>query len=231
MARTTCAAPAVACPRMTRSPMRQVQRRATRIAMDVRPCPVIFATDTGKPLHGTCMAGERASGLPEASRFVISDFAGKRCDGPAHLGELRSPSTGLKPVPPGFRQGKLEYMGAARQSEPLRAGHRAPDFKLARLENGAVQGTADLGKLLPGGPVLLAFFKSTCPVCQMMLLFLERIHRGRAPGSLEIYVVSQDDAGAPQEFAGEFGISFPMLLDPEESGYPASNAYGRSEER
>ena len=119
-------------------------------------------------------------------------------------------------------------MGAARQSEPLRAGHRAPDFKLARLENGAVQGTADLGKLLPGGPVLLAFFKSTCPVCQMTLPFLERIHRGRAPGSLEIYGVSQDDAGATQEFAGEFGISFPMLLDTEESGYPASNAYGIS---
>ena len=117
-------------------------------------------------------------------------------------------------------------MGAARQNELLRAGHRAPDFSLARLENGAAQGTAELGKLLPGGPVLLAFFKSTCPVCQMTLPFLERIHRGRAPGSLEIYGVSQDDAETTQEFAGEFGISFPMLLDTEESGYPASNAYG-----
>src|ERR1019366_336467 len=99
-----------------------------------------------------------------------------------------------------LRQGKLEYMGAARQSEPLRAGHRAPDFRLARLENGAVQGIADLGKLLPGGPVLLAFFKSSCPVCQMTLPFLERIHRGRAPASLEIYGVSQDDAETTQEF-------------------------------
>jgi len=119
-------------------------------------------------------------------------------------------------------------MGAARQSEPLRAGHRAPDFTLARLKGGAVQGTADLGKLLSGGPVLLAFFKSSCPVCQMTLPFLDRIHRSRAPGSLEIYGVSQDDAGTTQEFAGEFGIGFPMLLDTEESGYPASNAYGIS---
>ena len=108
------------------------------------------------------------------------------------------------------------------------AGRRAPDFSLARLENGAARGTADLDKLLPGGPVLLAFFKSTCPVCQMTLPFLERIHRGRAPGSLEIYGVSQDDAETTQEFAGEFGISFPVLLDTEESGYPASNAYGLS---
>jgi peroxiredoxin len=74
--------------------------------------------------------------------------------------------------------------------------------------------------------VLLAFFKSSCPVCQMTLPFLERIHRGRAPGSLEIYGVSQDDAGTTQEFASQFGLGFPMLLDTEESGYPASNAYG-----
>jgi len=125
-------------------------------------------------------------------------------------------------------QGKLDYMGAARQNELLRAGHRAPDFSLARLENGSLRGTADLGKLLRAGPVLLAFFKSTCPVCQMTLPFLERIHRGRTPGSLEIYGVSQDDAETTQEFAVEFGTSFPMLLDTEESGYPASNAYGLS---
>jgi len=129
---------------------------------------------------------------------------------------------------PDLRQGKLEYMGAAKQGQPLRAGHRAPDFTLARLPKSGVAGTVDLGGLLAGGPVLLAFFKSTCPVCQMTLPFLERIHRGRAPGSLKIYGVSQDDAETTQEFAREFGIDFPMLLDTEESGYPASNAYGLS---
>jgi peroxiredoxin len=119
-------------------------------------------------------------------------------------------------------------MGAARQKELLRAGQRAPDFNLARLEQGAVRRSVDLGELLRGGPALLAFFKSSCPVCQMTLPFLERIHRGRTPGSLEVYGVSQDDAETTQEFAGEFGIGFPMLLDTEESGYPASNAYGLS---
>jgi peroxiredoxin len=119
-------------------------------------------------------------------------------------------------------------MSAARQNELLRAGQRAPGFQLKRLEKGAAKGTADLAELLPSGPVLLAFFKSTCPVCQMTLPFLERIHRGRTPGSLEVYGVSQDDAETTREFAGEFGISFPMLLDTEESGYPASNNYGLS---
>ena len=110
----------------------------------------------------------------------------------------------------------------------MRAGQRAPDFTLARLQNGAVRGMSDLGKLLAGGPALLAFFKTTCPVCQMTLPFLERIHRERTPESLDVFGISQDDAETTQEFAGEFGISFPMLLDTEESGYPASNAYSIS---
>ncbi|HLY17277.1 MAG TPA: TlpA disulfide reductase family protein [Bryobacteraceae bacterium] len=114
-------------------------------------------------------------------------------------------------------------MGAVRQKELLRAGRRAPDFNLTRL--GDAGETVNLGKLLADGPVLLAFFKSTCPVCQMTLPYLERVHRGRTPGSLTIYGVSQDDAETTREFSQEFGISFPMLLDTEESGYPASNAY------
>lgn len=108
----------------------------------------------------------------------------------------------------------------------MRAGQLAPDFTLARLENGAVGGTSDLGNLLADGPAMLVFFKSTCPVCQMTLPILERIHRGRTPGSLDLFGVSQDDAETTQEFASEFEISFPMLLDTEETGYPASNAYG-----
>jgi len=119
-------------------------------------------------------------------------------------------------------------MAAARQAELLRAGLRAPDFTLARLENGTAGGTSDLGQLLTGAPALLAFFKVTCPVCQMTLPFLERLQRGRTPESLDVYGISQDDAADTREFAVEFGLTFPMLLDTEESGYPASNAYGLS---
>ena len=71
----------------------------------------------------------------------------------------------------------------------------------------------------------MAFFKSTCPVCQMTLPYLDRIHRAMAPGSFAIYGVSQDDAETTREFAEEFGLDLPMLRDTEESSYPASNAY------
>jgi len=119
-------------------------------------------------------------------------------------------------------------MGAAKQPELLRPGHCAPDFKLARLEAPAPSKPASLGELLPTGPVLLAFFKTSCPVCQMTLPYLERIHQGRAPQSLTVYGISQDDPETTREFTAEFGITFPMLLDTEESRYPASNAYGIS---
>jgi len=112
-------------------------------------------------------------------------------------------------------------MASRRLPKLLDAGARAPDFRLERLEGGETA----LAQLSAAGPALLAFFKITCPVCQMTLPFLERIHRG---GTLPIYGISQDDAEDTGGFLRQFGLTFPMLLDREESGYPASNAYGIS---
>ena len=102
-------------------------------------------------------------------------------------------------------------------------GTRAPDFKLERLEGGEVS----LSDLLAHGPAVLAFFKITCPICQMTFPFLERIHAAAA-ASLPIYGISQNDAGGTRDFARQFGITFPMLLDSEDEDFPASNAYGIS---
>jgi peroxiredoxin len=74
-------------------------------------------------------------------------------------------------------------------------------------------------------PVLVVFFKITCPVCQFTLPFLNRLH---AAGELAVYGISQDDDADTREFNQEFGIQFPVLLDSEDAGYPASNAYGIS---
>jgi len=171
-------------------------------------------------LHAGIRGNPAASVLPG---FLSATSARSRVPRRPHTGRT---CTGASMIRQGPAHGTLEFMGAAHQNELLRAGHRAPDFKLARLQDGTAGGAAHLAELLADGPVLLAFFKSTCPVCQMTLPYLERIHRGRAPGSLAVYGISQDDAETTQEFDAQFGISFPMLLDTEESGYPASNAYG-----
>ena len=74
-------------------------------------------------------------------------------------------------------------------------------------------------------PVLLVFFKITCPVCQFAFPFFERLH---AAGTLQLYGISQNDAGDTSEFNREFGVTFPTLLDSEEAGFPVSSAYGIS---
>ncbi|HYW44816.1 MAG TPA: TlpA disulfide reductase family protein [Bryobacteraceae bacterium] len=112
-------------------------------------------------------------------------------------------------------------MAARHQHKLLHAGVRAPDFRLPRLDGGE----AAIRELIAASPVLLAFFKVTCPVCQFTLPFLDRIH---SPGRLPIYGISQNDAGDTRDFKGEFGVRLPTLLDSEEDGFPVSNAFGIS---
>jgi peroxiredoxin len=115
-------------------------------------------------------------------------------------------------------------MAAHRQHRMLEAGAHAPDFELRDLRGQ----TRRLRDLVSAGPVVLAFFKTTCPVCQLAFPFLERIHRGQAAPALSIYGISQDDAETTGQFNREFGVTFPTLLDTADSDYPASNAYGIS---
>jgi peroxiredoxin len=79
-------------------------------------------------------------------------------------------------------------MAARGQHRLLEEGSRAPEFRLELLDGG----TSTLAQILAGGPALLAFFKISCPVCQMTFPFLERLH---ADGAVRIFGVSQDDAG------------------------------------
>jgi peroxiredoxin len=92
----------------------------------------------------------------------------------------------------------------------LSAGSKAP-----------ISSLPDLAEILSRGPVLLVFYKISCPTCQFTLPFLERI----AHGSLPIVAISQDDAAGTRRFQSKFG-TLPTLLDSEEQGYPASNAFG-----
>jgi peroxiredoxin len=112
-------------------------------------------------------------------------------------------------------------MAAHRQRKLPDPGSRAPDFQLARLDGGETS----LAEIAANGPALLVFFKISCPVCQMTLPFLERIHTA---GTLPIYGISQNDPQDTREFMQEFGVTFPMLLDSEDADFPASNAYNIS---
>jgi peroxiredoxin len=112
-------------------------------------------------------------------------------------------------------------MAASRTRKLLDSGSRAPDFRLPQINGGE----ASLAELVAKGPVLLAFFKVTCPTCQFTFPHLERLH---AAGKLPVYGISQNDADDTGEFMRQFGVTFPMLLESEDSGFPVSNDYGVS---
>jgi peroxiredoxin len=112
-------------------------------------------------------------------------------------------------------------MAARGQHRLLAPGTRAPDFRLELLSGGS----STLAEVTAGGPVLLAFFKVSCPICQLTFPFLQRIHHA---GGIRVFGISQNDAGDTSEFNREFGVTFPTMLDSEDDGFPASNDYGIS---
>jgi peroxiredoxin len=101
-------------------------------------------------------------------------------------------------------------------------GQKAPDFSLPSLDGKGYL----LAELLKHGPVLAAFFKISCPVCQFTFPFLERLYQRYGNGDVTFLGISQDDKRATKEFADEYGVTFPMVMDA--TGYPVSNAYGLS---
>ena len=99
------------------------------------------------------------------------------------------------------------------------AGAKAPHFRLQGLSGS----TSSLQEILAGGPVLLAFFKISCPVCQLTAPYLERL---AANSAIQVIGISQDDADATRGFMQRCGAAFLTLLDLSSENYPASNAYG-----
>ena len=82
-----------------------------------------------------------------------------------------------------------------------------------------------LNGLLRNGPVVLAFFKISCPTCQLAFPFLERIHADGS-GGWQIVGISQNDRAGTGKFVQRYGVTFPVLLDAASARYPVSNAYG-----
>jgi peroxiredoxin len=104
----------------------------------------------------------------------------------------------------------------------VNAEQMAPGFSLQGLDGK----NYSLEALRQKGPVVAAFFKISCPVCQFTFPFLQRLCERYGSDDVSFLGISQDDAKATASFAKECGITFPMALDQKEKGYPASNAYG-----
>ena len=102
----------------------------------------------------------------------------------------------------------------------LEPGRIAPDF-LLKTETG---GIFSLKQNLNKGSVLLAFYKKSCPTCQMAFPYIERIHQGYAGENFLVLAIAQDPPADIPEFKQTYGLSLPTVAD--ENQYATSKAFG-----
>ena len=103
----------------------------------------------------------------------------------------------------------------------LLVGIKAPDFELSGVNGQSYR----LARALDESPVVLAFYKSACPVSQFTLPYLQRIYAHAAKHiGLQIWGVSQDDEFETRAFAERHAIGFDLIID--EYPYSVSTAYG-----
>jgi peroxiredoxin len=104
-------------------------------------------------------------------------------------------------------------------------GQVAPATRFRSTEGAALttNGVVALGN---GLPVLLAFFKTSCPICRMTWPYLQRLHEAYGGKAVHVAGVSQDDAASSRAYYRTYGgATFDLLLDPEPT-FVASNAFG-----
>src|SRR5438445_8314684 len=118
-----------------------------------------------------------------------------------------------------FYRRLLRWLGAEDRMTHIVPGNVAPGFSLKSLDGKEFS----LNAALQRGPVVLSFFKVSCPVCKFTFPFLERLLKTYGGDGVTFLGVSQDNVTASRDFARDFGVTFPVLID---TGYPASNAYG-----
>lgn len=102
----------------------------------------------------------------------------------------------------------------------LKSGIEAPAFDLPLLGGGQFS----LREALLRSPVVLVFFKVSCPVCQYAFPLYDRLAQKTA-GRIRVVGVSQDDQSSTRSFAKTSGVTFPIAID-DTMHFPVSKAYG-----
>lgn len=121
----------------------------------------------------------------------------------------------------------------------LSRGDMAPTFRLPSLDDDAVVDTSDL----QGRVMLLNFWATWCKPCEEEMPAMQRLHTELAGDDFLLVTISVDETRADVvAFQERLGLTFPILLDPEQrvarsyhtTGFPESflvDVQGRIVER
>ena len=101
----------------------------------------------------------------------------------------------------------------------IEAGETAPVFSLSSADGQE----CTLQNSLTRGPLLAAFFRAPCPAWRYKFPFVERLHRLRSLGAkdVQIWGIVQDSADRGRDFAGDYGVTFPIFAGDEPFETPA----------
>lgn len=98
---------------------------------------------------------------------------------------------------------------------PPMVGDVVPDYAAIELRESRQVSLAELR----GRVVLLNVWATWCPPCREEIPVLQALHESHASEGLEVVGVSVDAAGeaaAVGRFADQFGVTYPIWLDPQE---------------
>jgi peroxiredoxin len=103
----------------------------------------------------------------------------------------------------------------------LSVGAQAPDFTLSGIDGKQYS----LAAALKQGPLLAVFIQTACPICDLVMPYLNRLAEAFGGRGWQLWVISQNDQEASQRYAQRFGVSFPLVVDAPADGWPVSCAY------
>jgi peroxiredoxin len=140
------------------------------------------------------IASELAVGAEALHRLAIADAS-----------ELQKSAAKVKGRPGHTQEADPSLANSRLNRNGLKAGTRAPDFRLPQLDEGELS-LADL----QGRCVLLVFSDPNCGPCDELAPRLEELHQKRP--DLQILMVSRRDAEATRAKAASLGLSFPIVM-------------------
>jgi peroxiredoxin len=116
-------------------------------------------------------------------------------------------------------------MSESTRQSTLVLGQAAPEAPFLD-SSGKPHSLKDLLTTAKGLPLLLAFFKVSCPTCQLTWPYLQKLHALWGGRAVRVAGVCQNTAAEGKAYFREYGkATFDLFVDPAPR-FAASNAYG-----